>query len=63
MYINEYNSVWELQESLKMNFEEYNTERRHMSLEYNFPDDVIFGRVTLPVAVKKIWVKKEKKMN
>jgi len=63
IYINEYDSVWELRESLNVYFEEYNTERRHMRLEYNFPDDVFFGRVTLPVAVKKIWIKKEKKVN
>lgn len=50
VYLNEYNSLWELRESLGLYFEKYNKRRPHQSLGYNVPNDVYWGKVILSPA-------------
>jgi len=50
IYLNEFNSAYELRDALRIYFENYNTRRRHQSLKYHTPDDIWYTRVTLPVA-------------
>jgi putative transposase len=49
IYLNEYQDVLHLKQSLKKYFHFYNTERPHQSLEYRTP--VEFNRAAIPLPV------------
>ena len=49
IYRNEFSTPFELRDALKTYFEFYNAKRRHMSLEYNTPDDIYKKQVTMPL--------------
>jgi putative transposase len=40
IYLNDYNSMGDLKQSIKRYFDFYNTERFHQSLEYSTPDEI-----------------------
>jgi len=50
VYIKEYSIVPECREGLSHFFVRYNTRREHQSLDYNYPCEVYFKQVELPVA-------------
>jgi len=47
IYLKDYSTVTECQDGLKQFFHRYNTIREHQSLDYNYPEEVYFGRVKL----------------
>jgi len=47
VYLKNYSTVTECQDGLKQFFYRYNTIREHQSLDYNYPEEVYFGRVKL----------------
>ncbi len=47
IYHKNYSTVLECKEGLKQFFYKYNTIREHQSLDYNYPEEVYFGRVKL----------------
>jgi putative transposase len=50
VYIRGYGTVKECRSGLSEFFEHYNTKREHSALLYNYPADIYFGSVQLPVA-------------
>jgi putative transposase len=49
IYLKEYNSYFELKESLKKYIDFYNQERYHQSLGYLTPATVYFGNTGMPL--------------
>ncbi len=47
IYLKEYRTVRDCQEGLAAFFSRYNCSREHQSLDYNYPEEVYFGRVAL----------------
>ena len=50
IYLKEYGSVNACKQGLEQYFIRYNTRREHQSLEYNYPAEVYYGKVTLKLA-------------
>ena len=50
VFIKDYSTVPECREGLDQFFERYNTRREHQSLDYNYPCEVYFKKIELPVA-------------
>ncbi len=47
VYINEYRTVRDCHQGLTDFFKRYNCLREHQSLDYNYPEEIYFGKITL----------------
>jgi len=47
IYLKEYSTVAECRDGLRKYFKRYNTIREHQSLDYNYPEEVYYGRIKL----------------
>lgn len=50
IYLKDYGTVPECKEGLERYFLRYNTLREHQSLDYNYPEEIYFGRIRLELA-------------
>ena len=50
IYLKEYGTVPECKEGLERYFRRYNNLREHQSLDYNYPEEIYFGRIRLELA-------------
>ena len=47
IYLKEYESVSACRTGLEKYFHRYNTLREHQSLNYNYPEEVYYGKISL----------------